>query len=474
MVKMTFRTVMLSAVAAVCLVMTGSPIKSAQAQTLEEALIEAYGSNPTLQSRRAQLRAVDEGVPQAMSGWRPNISFVGDVNGLRSKTETRLTTSRSTRLTSGIELQITQNLYDGGGTEAAVEGAKADVLSERAALVEIEQSILLQGVTAYMDVLRDQAVVDLNEQNVLRLERQLEATQDRYDAGVATLTDVAQAESRLARSRSDLASARGDLEVSRALFEEIIGTPPSNLSDPTLEPLLPAGRDAARAMAMERNPAVLTAIYNRRAALHDIDEQQADLLPSFDLIGAAGRDWDKSDKGTTSTVGQVTAQLTVPIYQQGLETSQIRQSKLNAGKARLDIEAARRDVSEQALSSWERLQAVRATIVANEEEVRAAEIALDGVQQEELVGQRTVLDVLDAEQELLDAKVSLVRAMRDETVARYDLAAAIGSLTAQDLALDVPYYDPHEHYEQVKGLWWGVGDDVETDASDDNAMGVEP
>lgn len=472
--KVGLRFGLLSASAAVAFLAVGAASNAVSAQTLEEALAEAYLSNPTLQAQRAQVRATDEGVPQAKSGWRPNVELVADAGLLRSRARTRLSRTDSTRTTQGIELQITQNVYNGGGTEAAVEGAKADVLTSRAELTSTEQSVLLQAVTAYMDVLRDTAVVDLNEQNVLRLQRQLEATSDRYDAGVATLTDVAQAESRIARARSDQLSAEGNLEVSRAVFEEIIGLAPANLSRPTLNPELPSGRDEAKSLAVQRNPSVLSAIYSRRSALHDIDSQYADLLPQVDIIGTASRDWEKTSEGSRNRNYQIAAQLTVPIYQQGFETSQVRGAKMTAAQAKMQIEAARRDASEQALSAWETYRSVVATITAIREEVRAAEIALEGVQQEELVGQRTVLDVLDAEQELLDARVSLVQAERDETVARFELIAAVGSLTAQDLALDVDIYDPSRHYDDVKDQWWGVGGEVEPHDSDASARSVQP
>lgn len=451
-----------------------SALGAASAQSLEEALAEAYSTNPTLQAQRALVRATDEGVPQAKAGWRPNVELVGDVNALRERNRTRTTRTDSTRTTSGIELQVTQNVYDGGGTAAEVEGAEADVLTARADLVSAEQSVLLQGVTSYMDVYRDGAVVDLNEQNVVRLERQLEATRDRYDAGVATLTDVAQAESRLARSRSDLLAARGDLEVSRAGFEEVIGMPPTDLSLPTFAPALPVGREEAKEMALTRNPSVLSAVYSRRGALHDIDAQYADLLPQVDVIGTAGYDWDKVSRGSRQRSVQLSAQLTVPIYQQGFETSELRESKITAAQALQEIEQARRDAIEQALSAWETYRSVVSTITAIQEEVRAAQIALEGVQQEELVGQRTVLDVLDAEQELLDARVSLVQAERDLTVARFELISSVGGLTAKDLGLDVTLYNPGLHYAETEGQWWGLGDQVEEHESDAAAKAVQP
>lgn len=446
----------------------------ASALTLEEALAEAYQSNPTLQAQRAALRATDETIPQAKAGWRPNVALVGDINGLRQRASTRTTRTESTRITSGIELQVTQNVFDGGGTDAAVEGAKAGVLGARADLVSTEQSILLQTATAYVDVLRDEAVVDLNAQNLNRLQRQLDATRDRYDAGVATLTDVAQAESRIARAKSDYLDAQGNLEVARAVFEEVVGVLPADLGTPTIVLDLPTDREEAKTMAAERNPDVISAIYDRRVALHSIDEQFADLLPTVDLSASASRDLDKASKDSRSTDLTLSATVTVPIYQQGFETSQVRESKLTAAQTLLQIEEARRAAIEQASSAWETYRSVVATIEAIREEVRAAEIALDGVQQEELVGQRTVLDVLDAEQELLDASVSLVQAERDETVARFELVAAVGALTAPDLGIAVDAYDPTSHYRATEGLWWGVGEPVEASEQDASTQQVQP
>lgn len=459
------------AASAALVLLGGAP---AGAQTLSEALAEAYASNPTLQAQRAALRATDEGVPQARAGWRPRVELTGELTGLRDESD--LTTGRreSTRTTSNVQLSVTQNIYDGGATEAAVSGAQADVLAARAELAATEQSVLLDVVTAYMNVLRDEAVVDLRAQNTVRLERQLEATRDRFNAGVATLTDVAQSESRLARARSDFLSAEGDLAVSRAVFEQVVGIPATELTSPTLTPALPAGREEAKDMAVERNPAVRSALFARRSALHAIDEQTADLLPDVDLSASARRNWDEQARGTQGTRLELSALLSVPIYQQGFETSEIRQSKMTAAQAAQRIEEARRRALEEALSAWESYRTVVATITAIGEEVRAAEIALEGVREEELVGQRTVLEVLDAEQELLDANVSLVEARRDETVARFELVAAVGSLTARDLGLDVPLYDPSQHYRGVEQQWWGLGEPVEPDPSDADTRAVQP
>jgi len=442
---------------------------SASAQSLEEAMAKAYQDNPTLQSRRAQLRAIDEGVPQALSGWRPSVELSGAVSGLR--TRQNLNPRNDTRTTRSLQLEIRQNLYNGGSTEADVAAAEADVLAERARLLSTEQTVLFDAVSAYMDVVRDQAVFALNEQNERRLRRQLEATRDRFEVGEVTRTDVAQAESRLSRASSDRIRAAGNLEVSRAAYERVVGAPPGELEQPTGLVELPGSRGEAVELASARNPDVSATIYDRRSALSVIDSQVGDLLPDLDLIGTASHNRKTVSTDSEQNDLRLTAELTVPIYQQGFETSEVRAAKQRARQALDDIEEARRAATEDATSAWETYRTSLAEIEAIREEVRAAEIALEGVQQEATVGQRTVLDVLDAEQELLDARVSLVEAERDLLVARYDLLVAVGGMTARDLGLAVDYYDPYGHYGAVRDQFWGLGEpteasDYDADASD--------
>ncbi|MCR9219800.1 MAG: TolC family outer membrane protein [Alphaproteobacteria bacterium] len=436
----------------------------AAAQSLEEALAKAYRDNPTLQARRARLRAVDERVPQALSGWRPEVQLFGNYGGLR--TRQNFDPRRDTRTTYSLELEIRQNLYNGGGTEAQIAAAEADVLAERARLRAQEQTVLFDTVTAYMDVVRDQAVLDLNTQNERRLIRQLEATRDRFEVGEVTRTDVAQAESRLSRATSDRIRATGNLEVSRAIYERVVGVPPGELNQPLGLVELPTSRTEAIELAVGGNPDVTATVYDRRSALREIDSQFADLLPDLDLVGSASHDRKTTTSDSERNQLSLTAQLTVPIYQQGVESSEIREAKQRAREALDAIEEARRGATEDATSAWETYRTSLAEIEAIREEVRAAEIALEGVEQEATVGQRTVLDVLDAEQELLDARVSLVEAERDLLVARYDLLVAVGSMSARDLGLDVQVYDPFAHYNSVRDRLWGAGDPAESSAYD--------
>lgn len=471
------RALLTSTVLAAALVgFVAAPTSSAEAQTLAEALGSAYASNPTLQARRARLRAADEGVPQAKAGWRPNVSFVGESGALRRRTNSGASLSESANDSRGfysLTLQATQNVYDGGGTEAGVARAEFDVLAERARLRDVERSVLKDTVTAYMNVVRDQAVLRLNDQNLERLQRQLEATRDRFEVGEVTRTDVAQAESRLARARSNREEAAGNLEVSRAAYEELVGEAPGVLKRPEMQLDLPGSRNEAKAMAEQRSPSVQAAIFDRRSSLRAIDVQFADLLPDIDITGELSRNYNVSARSSMIDEAQVSATLTVPIYQQGFETSQLRESKHAAAEALSTIEEARRDATERAASTWETYLASLAVIQATDEEVRAAEIALEGVQQEEAVGARTVLDVLDAEQELLDAQVSLVQAQRDLTVAQYDLTAAVGGLTARDLGLNVKLFNDKAYYNEVKDRWWGLGDDAPASSYDGGKPPIE-
>lgn len=429
----------------------------ATGQNLREALALAYKNNPTIEAQRAQLRAVDEGVPQAISGWRPDVQFTSDLTLLRRRTNNTsgFGSGDDTRTTYTGNFQITQNVYAGGQTEAEIRQSKHLVSAERARLKSVEQRILLSGVTGYMNVFREQAVLKLNIGNEQVLSRQLEATQDRFNVGEVTRTDVAQAESRLARATAVRLQAEGDLEVSRALYKQIVGVAPTAVPRPDYPAALPANAKEATAQAVKNNPEVVSAVYDERAAREFVSVVKGELLPSVDIVGNASR---SRNVGTTDrTIFDITvaAELTVPLYQQGSVSSRIREAMQLAAQKRLQIEAARRAAIENAASAFERLAAARASIRSREAGVRATTIALDGVTQEAAVGSRTVLDVLDAEQELLDAQVSLVRDQRDAIVASYDLLSAIGRLTARDMDLAVDIYDQNRHYLQVRDKFWG-------------------
>ncbi|MDJ0686006.1 MAG: TolC family outer membrane protein [Alphaproteobacteria bacterium] len=420
----------------------------ASAQTLEQALIAAYDTNPTLQAERAQLRTVDESVPQALGAWRPNVNLIGDYGVTRIRGNRNVRDDTRDFFSSGLE--VTQNIYEGGAKNVRISQAEADVRAARARLTETEQDVLFDVVTAYMDTVRDTAVVSLNGQNVTRLRRQLEATQDRFEVGEVTRTDVAQAESRLSRALADLIAAEGDLEVSRAAYEQVVGELPGELTTPTAFPGIPASRDEAIVLARDRNPAVRAAIHDLESADFEIRIQAAQLLPTVDITAEATRTRNRSSSDTTVNQLSLIGSVTVPIYQQGVVGSEIREARQASAEAQQVIDQTRRTAVENATSAWEIYESAVAQIDAREDEVRATTIALDGVEQEAEVGSRTVLDVLDAEQELLDAQVSLVGAQRDEVVALYGLVSSVGSLTAADLNLSVSTYDPAQYYGDVR------------------------
>ena len=426
-----------------------------QAQTLDQAMISAYENNPTLQAERARVRATDEGVPQSLGRWRPTVEIVGSL-GYDSTTTDPGNTTDSRSFYSGAA-QVTQNLYEGGGTTARVAQSEAAVKAARARLLDTEQSVLLDTVSAFMDVVRDRAVLDLNQQNEVRLQRQLEATRDRFEVGEVTRTDVAQAESRLSRALADRIAATGNLEVSRAAYQQVVGELPGNLTSPDSFPSIPNGREEAISLAQDRNPSVIAAIFDLETAKHSIRIEAADLLPTVDLIGSATANRDVARKGTDTDAFRVTATVTVPIYQQGIATSEIREARQDAARAQRLIDEAQRQAVEDATAAWETYQSALAQIRAREDEVRATSIALEGVEQEAAVGSRTVLDVLDAEQELLDARVNLVQAQRDEIVARYDLIAAVGGLNVFELSLPVRAYDVEFYYNAVRNSVYDLG-----------------
>ena len=441
-------------------------LQASNAMSLEEALVLSYQNNPTLLAQRALVRATDEQVSQALSGWRPEIE-----GSVRSNTfwNTRNNDNNGINRRSGYQAQVTvtQNIFQGGQTLSATEEAESKVLAERARLVSTEQSVLLNAVTAYMDVFRDSAVLKLTVNNEKVLARQLEATQDRFNVGEVTRTDVAQAEARLSGAQADRIQAEGDLETSRGVFKQIVGVKAKDLNkpDPALE--LPSDAKDAIRLAIENSPIVLAAKFDEAAARHNASEITGELLPSLDLIGQATKGRNQSVLNRDNTDYELRAQLTVPIYQQGAVFSRVREAKQLHAQSRMQIEEARRQAVEEATSGWEALSTARARIDSLKAEVRAAQIALEGVQQEALVGSRTVLNVLDAEQELLDAKVDLVRAERDEVVARFDVMSATGRLTGPALRLPSGYYDTNVHHKAVQWKIFGLGDDISSSNTSD-------
>lgn len=436
------------------------PTGTSWAQSLQESLAKAYAGNPTLLAKRAELRGIDEGVPQALSGWRPSVSASASSGESRSYSSARTTNKTVTHTPTTTSLTVSQSLYSGGQTVAAIASAENAVLAGRADLVGVEQTVLLDAVKAYVNVFREQAVLELRVNNEQVLGRQLEATTDRFEVGEITRTDVHQAQARLAKATADRIQAEGDLASSRATYEKVMGEAPERLSRPEIALNLPNSVESAIKLAVAQNPNVLKAEYGERGSRDDVQTARGSLLPTVDLAGTASRSLNASGLSTRSDTFSAKLTLSVPLYQKGAAYSALRAARQTAIKKRRDIDTAKRSATETTARAWETLTTSKARIKSFGAQIKASEVALEGVQREAAVGSRTVLDVLDAEQELLDAKVSIVRAQRDETVALFELKSAIGELTSNYLSLPVTAYDSAKHYDNVRPKLFGG--DIET------------
>ena len=428
----------------------------AQAQTLQDALVNAYRNNPGLLAARARLRSVDERQPELLAAAFPGVDFVGSYGWRRfdDSSGTGFASGSSTTSPASASLTVTQLLYAGGVTRAALMQAQSNVKAERANMFATEQNTLLAAVTAYADVVREQAVLELNVGNERVLERQLEATRDRFAVGELTRTDVAQAESRLSRARADKIAAEGRLTDSRANYANVVGGPLGVLSP--AEPLkdLPATLEEAIESGRKGSFEVRRARHSEDAARRGIRINAGASYPRVSMSSELSTDREQGNRRTSrSNDFSVTARVTMPLYDGGAVSARMRMAGQVASQRREEHAQAVRNAVEAATEAWQLLQSTRAQIRAIAASVAAAEIALEGVRQEADVGSRTVLDVLDAEQELLDARVSLVRAQHDELVATYRLRRAAGTLTAEDLGLPVELYDAGSRYDG-SSLWW--------------------
>ena len=433
-----------------------------QAQTLTQALAEAYNTNPQLLAQRALLRATDEQVPQALSFWRPTVNFTGQAGISTNSIQTRLEPPPTNRShiqlrPNLLEFQANQPIYRGGRTEAQTRQAINTVESTRAQTLAVETSVLQAVAQAYLDVVRDQALVEVDRNNVEVLRKQLEATQDRFRVGEVTRTDVAQAESSLAQAQGTLIAQQGTLEISRAEYVRAVGHPPGRLILPRERPALPATREEALSLAANNNYNVISATFAELAARDNIDVVRGQLLPQISVVGTLSRSLDQatSFKGTLLNTAQITAQLTMPLYEGGGIYSQTRQAEQTVGQRRSQVDDARRAAVQTATQFWATLEAGRASIASFSAAVRAAQIALAGVQQQALVGTSTTLDVLIQNQQLLTTQSQLVTAEHDTALAEFNLAASIGRLIATELNLPVKLYDLERHYKAVKDKWIG-------------------
>lgn len=426
------------------------------AETLRQALSGAYKYNPKLDAERARLRATDEEVPRALSGYRPTVAASADVGVQRTDSKPPSATNGETH-PSGFNVNAIQPLFRGFRTINTVREAEALVRAARETLRLQEQIVLLEASTAYMDVVRDQSLVRLRENNVTVLSRELKATQDRFAVGEVTRTDVAQSESARATAVAALDLARANLKTSRATYERVIGRPPSNLVDPKLpERLLPKNVNEVTGVASQEHPNVVAALYREQAARHTVDKIWGELLPTLQLEANYTKRFEPSRTTDEAETSSLVGRLNVPIYQGGEVHARVRQAKQTHVSRLQEVEQFRTEQISAAIGFYSQLQATRARLESDRISVNASQIALNGVREEERVGQRTLLDVLNAEQALLNAQVTLVTDQRDLVVGAYTVIGAIGRLNAETLGLGSQVYDAEEHYFEVRRKWWGI------------------
>lgn len=428
---------------------------AASAETIAQALASAYSSNPEINSARAQTRSVDENVPIALAGRRPNISAFSTITGDTTNRPSPSTLQYST-VTGAYGLQVTQNLFTGFRVRNSILQSEAGVLASRESLRNTVQNVLFDAAQAYMDVVRDSAVVDIRRSNVLFLEEQVRASEERFNVGENTRTDVAQTRARLAEARSGVSLAESNLATSRATYRRIIGHDPRGLDGG-----FPYGRLIPRAVSQAiivgegSHPIVLAAIHQADAQAFVVKQIEGELLPSVTLE-ATGQQAYEFDIHTNQAQATITGRLSIPIYQGGAVAARVRQAKEDYGRLKIEIDLARDQVRAAVSTAWAQVAASRDAIVAAREGVEAAEIALTGVQEEQKVGQRTQLDVLNQQQELLNARETLIVAERGLVVASFALVSAVGRLTAEDLRLPAASYDPGAHYQAVRNKWGGT------------------
>jgi len=518
----------------------------ATAETLESALAKAYQGNPTLNAGRAGVRAVDENVAIAQSGYRPQVNVgasigvqylqtrssstaaaaagaaatgattatggtsggtsgagttglgastgtgigtstgtgigtstgigttstgtsgtsatgAGGVGGAEASTATTaqsITSNRTVRTTylpSTASLTVSQTIFNGFQTDNQTRRAESNVYSQRETLRFTELTVLYNAVQAYMNVLSNTATLELNRNNVEVLEEQLRQTRDRFNVGEVTRTDVAQAEARLAGARSQVSTAESTLRTSIGIYRQNIGVEPRQLAPGRpLDRFVPASLDAAIAIGLREHPQIVSAIHAVDAAEAQVKVLEGQLAPNLSLQGSLSQVYDQTGPNQSYFVGFVGGRLNIPIYEGGQTYAQIRQAKETVGQTRILVDQVRDQVRAQIVSFWGLLEAAKAQVIAAQAQVQANEVALNGVREEARVGQRTTLDVLNAQQELLNSRVNLILAQRDRVIYSYGVVQAIGQLTARFTALPVEYYSAKVHYDQVKDLWFGL------------------
>jgi len=443
---------------AVCFLVASAA--ASQGQTLEQSLVNAYFANPTINAQRAAVRVTDELVPQALSGYRPNVSANAQAGFDRSRTQsTAGTTNVPENYPRGYGVTVQQNIFNGFQTGNLVRSAESQVLAARETLRNTEQNVLLNAVSAYMNVIRDTAIVQLQQQNVQALNEQLRATNDRFQVGELTRTDVAQAQARLRAAESQLSAAQANLNASRAAFRRDIGNDPGQLKPAApYEKLNFASLDEAIAQAFGAHPAIQATRHGVDTAQLQVKVAEGALMPTLSLGAGVQRLSDPSSTVYNNLDMNAGLRLTVPLYQGGADHSRVRQAKELTGQRQLESDVIRDQVRAAVIQSWGLVSASRFQVQAAQAQVAASEIALNGVREEYRVGQRTTLDVLNAQAELVNARSALISAQRDRVVASYSLLSSVGRLSIVELKLAdmTQSYQPETHYDQVRDSWFGL------------------
>jgi outer membrane protein len=447
--------------AAAVLLVACMGLTPALGDTIEAALVRAYQNNPQLNAQRAIVRSTDENVPQALSGYRPKVAVTATAGY-------QYTDAQSSAFGSNVDFHgpqatasaggtVTQTLYNGNQTGNKTRAAESQVSGAREGLRVLEQTVLLSGATIYMDYLRDAAILEVQRSNVRVLEQTLKQTQDRFNVGEVTRTDVAQSEAQLAAGKTQELTAEANLTTTRANFRRIIGIEPQNLAPGSpVDRFLPKTLPSSVELSLIENPNVTAAMYGIDVSFLQVKVNEGALLPTVSAVASVSEAYQPAITTPKQFLASAIAQVSVPLYQGGAEYSLIRQSKETLAQQRLNLELTRDATRANTVTAWGQLVAGKAQVASAQSQVTASEIALNGVREEAKAGQRTTLDILNAQQALVNARVALVTAQHDRVVASYAVLSAVGRLSPQVLRLATSVYDPSVHYHQVRDSWYGV------------------
>ena len=446
-----FATLLLAVSATALLI--AQPVR---AESLTAALASAYSSNPEINAARAGLRATDENLPQAKSLLRPTLSADGSITAQILNSNSGLSPGTNTTVEGSVGLSASQFLFRGFRTRNGIRQAEAGIQAGREDLRNTVQNILLDTATAYFDVILQAQIVELRRNNIFFLQEQLRSAQAQFELGENTITDVAETRAELGLGQSDLATAQSALSEAQARYRRLVGHDPKNLQ-PTFQfgKLTPKSVQIAQDVAQADHPAILAAIFQSDAAAFAVKQAEGQLLPTVSMTGAVNRTngFDDSSHASSAAVG---IQFSVPLYQGGALASQIRQAKEVLGQRKIEVDLYRDQVQAAVASSWAQIEAYRSGITAAQSQIEARGSALRGTQEEQQVGQRTRLDVLEAQRTLREAQEALATARRNLALGYFSLSSAMGQLSAEFLDLPAERYNPEQHYAAVKDKWSGL------------------